>query len=121
MDPDRALHRVTELAREVLDINTDEVDAGDLVESAWELCENLLALDAWMRNGGCLPAVWKNHGPRRSRGRGEAGQTLETIHASMDGKAWSPDTLETIADILRRAGFTIHEPHERGSSAGEGG
>lgn len=51
MDPDKALHRITELAREVLDIDTDEVDTEDLVESAWELCETMLGLDKWLRKG----------------------------------------------------------------------
>ena len=42
----------------------------------------------------------------------ESTQALVAIHALMDGKEWSADTLQDIAGVLTRAGFRIHEPEE---------
>lgn len=35
---------------------------------------------------------------------------LHAIHAWLDGQKWSPDTLDSIAAIVRAAGFEIREP-----------
>ena len=110
MDPDECLERLLETARFVLG-----GEAGDMFEeSAEELAQQLLSLDEWLRKGGFLPAIWNGRGSKRSRQEREAGQTLQAIHANMDGKEWSPDTLDAIAEILRGAGFTIREPADRG-------
>lgn len=42
----------------------------------------------------------------------EAGAPLEVIHALMDGKHWSADTLQDIAEVLTSAGLRIREPNE---------
>lgn len=34
-------------------------------------------------------------------------KTLQAIHAEMDGKVWSPDILDRIAEILRGSGYPI--------------
>ena len=39
--------------------------------------------------------------------------TLARIVAELDGSQWGPDTIETVATILRAAGFVIREPDER--------
>jgi hypothetical protein len=39
-------------------------------------------------------------------------RTLDAIHKVLDGRYWSPDTLEEIADLLRRAGYQIRSPEE---------
>jgi hypothetical protein len=39
-------------------------------------------------------------------------RTLDSIHKVLDGRYWSPDTLEEIADHLRRAGYQIRSPEE---------
>jgi len=53
-------------------------------------------------------------GYRRVRRPEEA---LQAIHALMDGKEWSPDTLEAIAVVVRSAGLVIRDPNlnEEGS------
>lgn len=35
--------------------------------------------------------------------------TLRAIHRAMDGAEWNADTLQTIADILREAGWAVRE------------
>ena len=37
---------------------------------------------------------------------------LDAIHAELDGKEWSSDTLDNIAAILRDAGYSIASPDE---------
>lgn len=37
---------------------------------------------------------------------------VRNIHREFDGVQWSADTLDVVADYLRRAGFEIHEPIE---------
>jgi hypothetical protein len=38
--------------------------------------------------------------------------TVEAIHKVLDGRYWSPDTLEQIADLLRGAGYEIRSPED---------
>lgn len=38
---------------------------------------------------------------------------LDSIFDVMDGKQWSPDTLDAIAEILTDAGYVIHPPEDR--------
>lgn len=38
--------------------------------------------------------------------------TLNAIHAALDGQVWSPDTLDTIAKILRDAGYALADAEE---------
>ena len=38
---------------------------------------------------------------------------LHAIHALMDGKEWSADTMQAIADALKRAGLSVREPSEQ--------
>lgn len=59
MDPDKTLHRSCDLARIVLDAETDSLDVDAFVESSWALAEQLLELDAALRAGGSLPMLWK--------------------------------------------------------------
>jgi hypothetical protein len=35
---------------------------------------------------------------------------LRLIREELDGKQWSADTVDRIAEIMRRAGFKIEEP-----------
>lgn len=37
---------------------------------------------------------------------------LNAIHAELDGKEWSSDTANNIANIMRAAGYVIGEPGE---------
>jgi len=37
---------------------------------------------------------------------------LQTIHRLMDGKEWTPETFEQIADVLRDAGYRVRQPEE---------
>mgnify|MGYP003396137538 CR=1 FL=1 len=40
-------------------------------------------------------------------------RALQDIHAIMDGKEWSADTLEAIAHVLESVGLPVREPdHE---------
>ena len=41
----------------------------------------------------------------------EAEQALEDIRDMLSGKEWTPDTLESIAERLRREGFEIEPPN----------
>lgn len=53
--------------------------------------------------------------PDNDHERGEktpAEKALADIASEMDAKEWDTDTLEKIADHLRRAGFTLREPYE---------
>lgn len=38
--------------------------------------------------------------------------TLLRIGGVLDQQPWSPETLNTLADIMRNAGFPIREPEE---------
>ena len=40
----------------------------------------------------------------------EAAGTLAAIVAQLDGTTWSSDTLDEIAQIVRRVGFEVREP-----------
>ena len=42
----------------------------------------------------------------------DANATLHAIHALMDGREWSADTLQAIAETLTSAGFRIREPND---------
>lgn len=42
-----------------------------------------------------------------------ADDALLAIQAIMDGEAWSPDTLDRIAAILREAGYPIRDLDDR--------
>jgi hypothetical protein len=44
--------------------------------------------------------------------RHELIRTLDAIHKVLDGRYWSPDTLERIADLLRGAGYEIRSPED---------
>ena len=39
-------------------------------------------------------------------------RALEAIHKILDGRHWSPDTLEEIAEVLRGAGYEIRSPED---------
>lgn len=39
-------------------------------------------------------------------------RTLDTIHEVLDGRYWNADTLDEIADLLRRAGYEIRSPDD---------
>ena len=43
-------------------------------------------------------------------GATEPGVSLRAIHALMDGKVWSADTLQSIAQVLEAAGLPPREP-----------
>lgn len=42
----------------------------------------------------------------------DATASLQAIHALMDGKEWSANTLENIALVLTAAGFRIRDPND---------
>ncbi len=42
--------------------------------------------------------------------KADSPEELCKIHALLDGREWSPTTLDQIADLLRGMGFVIKEP-----------
>jgi hypothetical protein len=63
MDPNANLKEQLELAKRLIDDNTDQ-------DAAYRLAELVLALDEWIRKGGFLPEAWDKQlhfGPRRPR------------------------------------------------------
>ena len=114
MDPDTALQHLRETARFILG-----GQAGDMFEeSAEELAQQVLDLDEWLQKGGLLPSPWRRKtrmptlsAEEISTREDDAAKTAacRTIHALMDGKAWSVDTLNDIVAALRRAGLEVRE------------
>lgn len=37
---------------------------------------------------------------------------LHEIHDLLDGKEWSSNTMSEVADVLRRAGYSVREPSD---------
>jgi hypothetical protein len=104
MDPNVAHGRLVELSERLVQADPEDTEWGTLIATVSELVETFIGLDDWLRSGGFLPRAWE--GSRTPR------DALLAIHLAMDGKEWSPETLETIAEILRDEGFTIREPVE---------
>jgi len=46
----------------------------------------------------------------RMNERHEAKEALSEIHSIMNGVEWSSETLDLIADVIIKAGYTIKEP-----------
>ncbi len=46
----------------------------------------------------------------RMNERHEAKEALNEIHATLNGVEWSSETLDLIADVIIKAGYTIKEP-----------
>ena len=65
MDPDRALARITELAATVIDGSPADLEWSELLATAEELAECVVALDEWLRRGGFLPRAWNAKGGPR--------------------------------------------------------
>jgi hypothetical protein len=105
MDPNVVRNRLVALAERLVDAEPAHLEWQNLFSSAAELADAALALDEWLQKGGFLPRVWQ--GTRKG-----AADTLLAIHQLMDGVEWGPATLESIAENLRSAGYTIHEPGE---------
>ncbi len=61
LDPDKALGEILTAARAIDAINNDPeaCAADDIAYHAVGLAQKLLALDEWIRYGGCLPATWQ--------------------------------------------------------------
>ena len=38
-------------------------------------------------------------------------KAMDEIHALLDGTEWDADTLEAVADVVRRSGRSVDEPH----------
>ena len=105
MDPNVVRDRIVKLAVRLVDAEPAHLEWQNLFSSAAELADASLVLDEWLQKGGFLPRVWQGT-------RNGAADTLLAIHRLMDGVEWSPSTLESIAENLRSAGYTIHEPGE---------
>jgi hypothetical protein len=105
MDPNVVRDRLVELAERLVEAEPAHLEWQNLFSSAAELADASLALDEWLQKGGFLPRVWQ--GTRKG-----AVDTLLAIHRLMDGVEWSPSTLDSIAENLRSAGYTIREPGE---------
>ena len=45
-------------------------------------------------------------------------QLLQAIQDELDGKEWSAETLDAIAEYMRMAGYTIRDLHEMPDYAG---
>ena len=61
MDPDANLEEQLELAQELMEMNSDDMDTDALQEiegKASRLAELVLALDEWIERGGFLPKRW---------------------------------------------------------------
>ena len=108
MDPDAALRRLVQLSGRLVQGDPEDQEWTELQATATELAETFLGLDEWLKKHGFLPSAWSPE-PRSAQDALLA-STVRSIHREMDGKVWSPSTLETIADLLRRAGFEIREP-----------
>ena len=65
MDPDRARARIVELAATVVDGSPEDLEWSELLATAEELAECVLALDEWLRRGGFKPTAWNAHGGPR--------------------------------------------------------
>lgn len=37
-------------------------------------------------------------------------ESLDAIHAALDGREWGADVLEKIGEVMRKAGYTLREP-----------
>lgn len=75
------------------------------VEKLWELTDQIVADLNW--------TAPEDVGMRRTKIFNKlavATSPLAMIHGLMNGKEWSPDTLNGIAEVLRRSGFEIEEP-----------
>lgn len=55
-------------------------------------------------------AKGKTSPPRPTLSDIKAIDTLDNIHAELDGTEWSSDTLEKVAFLIRAAGYKIREP-----------
>ena len=56
MDPNANLREQLDLASLIVNVNAgDTIDEGDTLRFS----ELVLALDEWLRNGGCLPTDWE--------------------------------------------------------------
>lgn len=61
MDPDANLEEQLELAQELMEVNSDDMDTDalqEIEEKASRLAELVLALDEWIERGGFLPKRW---------------------------------------------------------------
>ena len=68
MDPDRNIADQMQLSTEIIEIIDERADddgvlsdedKDEVVEKANELAELVQALDAWIKKGGFLPAIWR--------------------------------------------------------------
>jgi hypothetical protein len=62
------------------------------------------ALDGWLSKAGFLPEAWAKVNVDKT--------AVDAITELMSGKEWSPDTLESIADIVRMTGREIASSDE---------
>lgn len=70
-------------------------------DTGGEFGEQFEALDEWLSKGGFLPAAWCHPRPRAE---------LDEIHNLLSGNPWTPDTLDSVAGVLNRAGYEVLEP-----------
>lgn len=113
MDPDVARRRLVQLSERLVQGDPEDQEWAALQASATELAETFLGLDEWLKKQGFLPSAWNPVShllSRRVVQDAVLASTARSIHREMDGKDWSPSTLDAIADHLRRAGFEIREP-----------
>lgn len=59
MDPNEALKNILHLAKKVQDDDSEFDDAEKLIYMAGDLADAVVALDAWLVNGGFLPQRWE--------------------------------------------------------------
>jgi hypothetical protein len=63
VDPNVLLHRLRELAQEVLADLDDPETAADVTGGEASLATDFLALDDWLSRGGFLPHPWQPDAP----------------------------------------------------------
>ena len=108
MDPDAARRRLVQLSERLVQGDAEDLDWTALQATANELAETFLGLDEWLQKQGFLPRAWSPE-PRAVQDVVLA-STARSIQRELDGRVWTPGTLEAIADHLRRAGLEIREP-----------
>lgn len=86
------------LIGETIQYNLTFDAARELIE-ANEWCPKEATVDGYARDAQLIPA-------------GRLVDAALAIHCEMNGKEWSPDTLDRIADHLRNAGLGLAEPED---------
>ena len=111
MDPNETLAAIRELIAEydsgslTRGVSLPSTMVVNLDTHLAALSAQIGALDGWLSKPGCfLPVVWANANVDKT--------AVDAITELMSGKEWSPDTLESIAAIVRMTGREIASSDE---------